>query len=481
MGEEGNSTTISSNGVDPTKPTEPYRRELIRMEFYKTYDVMTGVRIALTLGGFFSLMVLLVVYKSKCKSRSISEENLEATVTAAVEEEAIGFSIRKGYSLYSGAKHYGVGIHRNSAYAPPRFSSVGGGYNIYAPPVRYGFPLQGRVSLPTSSPYIYPSPYSPRNATDSPPPKHFKEDCDDYEEVLKRGPTLLCVPSSRRSSRRLSSITCSSCDTSYLERRGSSMEMGRPIGPPFNGSDRLEEEPWDFYYPIDIQVIQPTPNVSPAESQISVFKCQEKREPATLCVPRIAPLASISSCRIPSLEHDSHSIGSDSVFLDEELIDTEDEVEEFSTDSDAENLECNIPSKIPRNDPKFNALCSVQLVEHSTSNRVTSRRFSSPMPNRVVLSQFTLPGSKEERKPSSSNSSFISTLKSTLRTSSDSETLHISRGVEKKPNRSFTSISRTSMSASCDQLVKVLQEHTSQSDITTKIVEHCSWSQETLF
>uniref|UniRef100_A0A146LQJ0 Uncharacterized protein n=2 Tax=Lygus hesperus TaxID=30085 RepID=A0A146LQJ0_LYGHE len=403
MGEEGNSTTISSNGVDPTKPTEPYRRELIRMEFYKTYDVMTGVRIALTLGGFFSLMVLLVVYKSKCKSRSISEENLEATVTAAVEEEAIGFSIRKGYSLYSGAKHYGVGIHRNSAYAPPRFSSVGGGYNIYAPPVRYGFPLQGRVSLPTSSPYIYPSPYSPRNATDSPPPKHFKE------------------------------------------------------------------------------VIQPTPNVSPAESQISVFKCQEKREPATLCVPRIAPLASISSCRIPSLEHDSHSIGSDSVFLDEELIDTEDEVEEFSTDSDAENLECNIPSKIPRNDPKFNALCSVQLVEHSTSNRVTSRRFSSPMPNRVVLSQFTLPGSKEERKPSSSNSSFISTLKSTLRTSSDSETLHISRGVEKKPNRSFTSISRTSMSASCDQLVKVLQEHTSQSDITTKIVEHCSWSQETLF
>lgn len=34
------------------------------------------------------------------------------------------------------------------------------------------------------------------------------------------------------------------------------MEMGRPILPPFIGSrrDRLDEEPWDFYYPIDIQV-----------------------------------------------------------------------------------------------------------------------------------------------------------------------------------------------------------------------------------
>lgn len=36
-------------------------------EYYKTYDVMTGVRIAATLGSFFGLMVLLVLYKSKSK------------------------------------------------------------------------------------------------------------------------------------------------------------------------------------------------------------------------------------------------------------------------------------------------------------------------------------------------------------------------------------------------------------------------------
>lgn len=38
------------------------------MEFYATYDVMTGVRIAATLGGFFGLMVFLIVYKSRSHS-----------------------------------------------------------------------------------------------------------------------------------------------------------------------------------------------------------------------------------------------------------------------------------------------------------------------------------------------------------------------------------------------------------------------------
>lgn len=40
-------------------------------EYYKTYDVMTGVRIAATLGSFFGLMVLLVLYKSKSKTEKV--------------------------------------------------------------------------------------------------------------------------------------------------------------------------------------------------------------------------------------------------------------------------------------------------------------------------------------------------------------------------------------------------------------------------
>lgn len=55
------------NATDAPMPTlSPAERT--RADFFKTYDVMTGVRIAGTLGGFFSLMVLLVVYKSRCKS-----------------------------------------------------------------------------------------------------------------------------------------------------------------------------------------------------------------------------------------------------------------------------------------------------------------------------------------------------------------------------------------------------------------------------
>lgn len=49
-------------------------RARIRMEFFATYDVMTGVRIAATLGGFFGLMVFLVVYKS----RGETQETLKA-------------------------------------------------------------------------------------------------------------------------------------------------------------------------------------------------------------------------------------------------------------------------------------------------------------------------------------------------------------------------------------------------------------------
>lgn len=54
-------------------------RERVRVEFYATYDVMTGVRIAATLGGFFGLMVFLVVYKS----RGESQETIKALKVSA--------------------------------------------------------------------------------------------------------------------------------------------------------------------------------------------------------------------------------------------------------------------------------------------------------------------------------------------------------------------------------------------------------------
>lgn len=49
----------------PTLEQIAVERERIRAEFFSTYDAMTGVRIATTLGGFFGLMVFLVIYKSR--------------------------------------------------------------------------------------------------------------------------------------------------------------------------------------------------------------------------------------------------------------------------------------------------------------------------------------------------------------------------------------------------------------------------------
>ena len=46
------------------KPTLS-ERELIKIEFYKTYDPMVGIRIAATLSCFFGLIVIMVIYKSR--------------------------------------------------------------------------------------------------------------------------------------------------------------------------------------------------------------------------------------------------------------------------------------------------------------------------------------------------------------------------------------------------------------------------------
>lgn len=72
-------------------------------------------------------MVLLVVYKSKCKSRV--DETLEAAITAAVaEEEELEAVLSQGkfdYSVHGPRQSLG----NMSAPAYTRFLSVGGEYN----------------------------------------------------------------------------------------------------------------------------------------------------------------------------------------------------------------------------------------------------------------------------------------------------------------------------------------------------------------
>lgn len=100
--------------------------------------------------------------------------------------------------------------------------------------------------------------------------------------------------------RRPSNITCSSSGSSYLERRDSAVTLGLPVLPAHKyKSSRRQSSPvpeiYDFYYPIDIRVTQPTPGGSPCGSDRAIYeRMGVKLEPNLK--PRLAPLASISSC-----------------------------------------------------------------------------------------------------------------------------------------------------------------------------------------
>lgn len=77
---------------------------------------------------------------------------------------------------------------------------------------------------------------------------------------------------------------------------------------------------------------QPTPERSPCDSEAAFYNAGVMTARA-LASGKRAPLASMTSVDPPEL--DSRSLGSDSVFLNEEEdLDTEDEVSGFSTDSD---------------------------------------------------------------------------------------------------------------------------------------------------
>ncbi|XP_069696123.1 uncharacterized protein [Periplaneta americana] len=382
------------NGSTTSAPPTVSSREQMRIDFYRTYDVMTGVRIAATLGGFFSLMVLLVVYKSKCKSKSLSDEHLNAAAAAVAiqdEEEQLAAALdAAAASFYSRTMCTGGGRRSLGNMSAPalvltrggrRFSSIGG-YTTLEPPSCYYY--QRGKSLPGSALRFHMRSADEEKGSASPVPSFRDRSHNDVEEEeedsVTAGPCcyhqFLTVPSGQ-DARRLSSITCSSSDTSYLERRGSAVELGIPAPPPFphrsRGRGRLNpdinmaEEPWDFYYPIDIQVIQPTPEVSPCGSERTLYDHPMELGPHGLRPPsrgsvaesttsslnvssRLAPLASISSIGGSLTEYpdfdDIHSVGSDSVFLDEgEELDTEDEVEGFSTDSEDDGFDTYRPRR----------------------------------------------------------------------------------------------------------------------------------------
>lgn len=146
-------TIVSSTSPSPTSSSATASApspvltddEQARVDFYRTYDVMTGVRIAATLGGFFMLMVLLVLYKSKSKTeRALEDPNIVAAVKAEAEEEerqitaaleATAYQVlnprKSRRSLDTCSSSVSPAWIRNTT----RFSSIGGYSSLLEPPI----------------------------------------------------------------------------------------------------------------------------------------------------------------------------------------------------------------------------------------------------------------------------------------------------------------------------------------------------------
>ncbi|XP_075152252.1 uncharacterized protein LOC142226238 [Haematobia irritans] len=318
------------NETEATPTLSP--RELIRAQFFATYDVMTGVRIAATLGGFFGLMVFLIVYKSRSSSNEtlkvLKDPKMAAVAAVCMQEEEEReiqeAMVATGMSIYP--DEYDAILYRRqrmlslgNVSAPPmlnrgfRFSSVGGGYSsLLEPPRRFSLSsASGALSVGGGS-YVgsrrrsgsetsrifsnYPMGSS--FGTDD----YFVETDDEFdngdfqqrvmastldEELVgkhhKRSDStkskqgFLEVPLMGQDSRRSSAMTCCSTDSSYLERRCSAFTLGLSNLPPSlqrkcsTASRASSTDMWDYYYP-DIQVIQPTPKPSPLSSERSIYE-----------------------------------------------------------------------------------------------------------------------------------------------------------------------------------------------------------------
>lgn len=219
--------------------------------------------------------------------------------------------------------------------------------------------------------------------------------------------------------------------------------------------------------------------------------------------PKLAPLASISSCQVTSLSvaevaSDCHSVGSDSVFLDEECMDTEDEAEEFSTDSDEDDYGPQIKRHFVSRKLEDYSPSSVPFAEHlqmSNYPKTMAGRFHATQPIR----RFSSPSHKSESVLYDRDEPFPTCSRSCdtfadnniasrppfpLPETSSSETIDNTAEpafvVRTLPLASDSG--RPTSSLSCDHLVKALTEHSRlQTSSVRDLVEHCSWSQETLF
>ncbi|XP_046394317.1 uncharacterized protein LOC124162032 [Ischnura elegans] len=426
----------------PETPRPTKDPALIALEYYRTYDAMTGIRIAATLGGFFSLMVFMVVYKSKCRCRSsrkshISEEELAeavarieaeeraaaaegaaimAAVAAAAQEQGVegeeapleayyalmarsGFSRRAAsfsiprHSLASFTNTTPRASCGNCAAAASSFRQRslqqrrwGSGSGPRMPRRRRGkslpgYPTFGEAGAPSDAAAIAAAVEAAAALTPSTRHNSFsrQNSFSQRTSFSRQNSFSQRMSFSRQNSisrhdddssccylevpRRLSSVGSGSV-SSYLEKRGSVVLLGLPpfppppppprrprlASPPPLASHKRRRKRRDSSrssnsggtYPIDINVIQPTPDVSPRGSERQLAGPRGAADTPAQAARVLAPLASYgtggsSSSAASSLssdcvpppggdfdarngDFDARSVGSDSVFFDESSL-----------------------------------------------------------------------------------------------------------------------------------------------------------------
>ncbi|KAG7168860.1 hypothetical protein Hamer_G011527 [Homarus americanus] len=274
-------------------------------EFYSTYDVWTGIRTAITLALFFVFTVTLILYKSKCKPRRKYE--LYPSLEDMPDRPLDYYDYWCSSPVERGQERKGErrGQHRTV------LQPWTGGDRIGAPT------HQAVKSLPGSVMRINCS----RNSS-------FER--DDSSQVTGHSvrSEFLSVPGVRLQSTGSSSDGYSAGSSSHdLPGEITAMALlGVPgLGPRGNKPVlQLGGMDWDsdhataeWIQTIDINVIQPTPNISPCGSVRSV---SDNAELARLPLPGRGRVASVISLDSP--EFDNRSIGSDSVFIEDSIGDT---------------------------------------------------------------------------------------------------------------------------------------------------------------
>lgn len=201
----------------------PEQREVLKEEYYKSYDYMTGLRTAASLGGTILLFSLFVLYKMKCRQGKNQAKGISSTLEGKCLSET---DIEKDAGLSSG--NQGVNTVLLMPDKPPNAIVAN----------NFGSRRSSKAAL---SPDEFPIPSRTRFNSMTTTPSPSNDGHRFFEDLQSRPVTPLThLPKS-------------------MPRFVANDDYEQELCPKFLRPDFLVE-------PIDIHIIQPTPNVSPCGS-----------------------------------------------------------------------------------------------------------------------------------------------------------------------------------------------------------------------